>query len=71
MSSVPTRKIAGISVSAIGYGAMSISGTAYSPSAVQSDDERFLVLDAAYAAGCRNWDTADVYRDAEDLIGKW
>jgi aryl-alcohol dehydrogenase-like predicted oxidoreductase len=71
MSPVPSRKIAGVSVSAIGYGAMSISGSAYSPSDVRSDDERFLILDAAHAAGCRNWDTADVYRDAEDLIGKW
>ena len=29
------------------------------------------VLDAAYAAGCKNWDTADVYNDAEELMGKW
>jgi aryl-alcohol dehydrogenase-like predicted oxidoreductase len=29
------------------------------------------VLDAAYAAGCTFWDTANVYGDSEDLIGKW
>lgn len=29
------------------------------------------VLDAVVKLGCTNIDTADVYRDAEDLIGKW
>lgn len=29
------------------------------------------MLDAVYAAGCTFWDTADVYQDSEDLIGKW
>ena len=24
-----------------------------------------------YQLGCTNWDTADVYLDSEDLIGKW
>ena len=24
-----------------------------------------------YENGCRNWDTADIYGDNEDLIGKW
>ncbi|KAJ7281059.1 NADP-dependent oxidoreductase domain-containing protein [Mycena rebaudengoi] len=64
----PTRKIGGVSVSAIGFGAMGIAG-AYG--AVGDDEERFKVLDAAYNAGCTFWDTADVYRDSEDLIGKW
>ncbi|KAJ7863976.1 NADP-dependent oxidoreductase domain-containing protein [Mycena olivaceomarginata] len=44
---------------AIGYGA------------VESDEERLKVLDAAYAAGSTFWDTANVYGDSEDLIGKW
>ncbi|KAJ7607085.1 Aldo/keto reductase [Mycena polygramma] len=67
MSSV--RKIGGASVSAIGFGAMGIAGTY---GAVGDDEERFkVVLDAAYAAGCTMWDTADVYRDSEELIGKW
>ncbi|KAJ7314223.1 NADP-dependent oxidoreductase domain-containing protein [Mycena albidolilacea] len=43
---------------AIGYGA------------VESDEERLKVLDAAYAAGSTFWDTANVYGDSEDLIGK-
>ena len=38
---------------------------------VDSDEERFKVLDAAHTAGCTFWDTADVYVDSEDLIGKW
>ncbi|KAJ7089024.1 NADP-dependent oxidoreductase domain-containing protein [Mycena crocata] len=66
--SFPTRKIAGVSVSAIGFGAMGISGTY---GAVGDDEERFKVLDAAYAAGCTMWDTADVYGDSEELLGKW
>ncbi|KAH7886934.1 NADP-dependent oxidoreductase domain-containing protein [Phlebopus sp. FC_14] len=29
------------------------------------------VLDAAYESGCTFWDTANVYGDSEELIGKW
>jgi len=36
-----------------------------------SDEEGFKVLDAVYANGCTFWDTADVYLDNEELIGKW
>lgn len=28
-------------------------------------------LDAVYASGVNHWDTADVYKDSEDLLGKW
>ncbi|KAF7369318.1 Aldo/keto reductase [Mycena venus] len=83
--SFPTRKIAGVSVSAIGFGAMGIAG-AYG--AVGDDEERFKVsfvlayvsdpcahlakvLDAAYEAGCTMWDTANIYGDSEVLLGKW
>ncbi|KAF8880469.1 NADP-dependent oxidoreductase domain-containing protein [Gymnopilus junonius] len=38
---------------------------------VPSDEERFKVLDAAFDAGCRTWDSADVYGDSEELVGKW
>lgn len=37
----------------------------------ESDEERFKVLDRAYELGQTNWDSADVYQDSEDLIGKW
>lgn len=66
--SLPTRKIGTTDVSAIGYGAMGIS-TAYGKPL--SDDVRLEILDAAYESGCTNWDTADVYADSEDIIGKW
>ena len=32
---------------------------------------RIKVLDAVYESGCTFWDTADVYGDNEELIGKW
>ncbi|KAJ7498256.1 NADP-dependent oxidoreductase domain-containing protein [Mycena galericulata] len=64
----PTRSIGNSTFSAIGFGAM---GIAAFYGAVESDEERFKVLDAAYAAGCTFWDTADMYGDSEELIGKW
>ncbi|KZV67260.1 Aldo/keto reductase [Peniophora sp. CONT] len=66
--SFPTRKIGNTDVSAVGYGAM---GIAAFYGQVESDEERFKMLDAVYESGCTNWDTADVYGDSEDLIGKW
>ncbi|KAG1868536.1 Aldo keto reductase [Suillus subluteus] len=36
-----------------------------------SDEERFQVLDKAYELGCTFWDTANIYGDSEELIGKW
>ncbi|KAH7120696.1 hypothetical protein EDB81DRAFT_914466 [Dactylonectria macrodidyma] len=38
----------------------------YSP-----DEKRLKLLDRAWELGCPNWDTADIYGDSEDLIGKW
>lgn len=37
----------------------------------ESDEERFKILDRAYEMGERFWDSADIYQDSEDLIGKW
>ncbi|KAJ7456000.1 NADP-dependent oxidoreductase domain-containing protein [Mycena galericulata] len=68
MPSIPHRKIGGASVPAIGFGVMGLS-VAYG--AIESDEERLKVLDAAYAAGTIFWDTANVYGDSEDIIGKW
>ena len=39
--------------------------------ATASDEERFQVLDRAYELGQTFWDTADIYGDNEELIGKW
>ncbi|EIW78482.1 Aldo keto reductase [Coniophora puteana RWD-64-598 SS2] len=66
--SFPTRKIGTDDVSAIGFGAMGIS---IGYGSIESDEERFKVLDAAHESGCTFWDTANVYGDSEDLIGKW
>ncbi|KAG1741422.1 NADP-dependent oxidoreductase domain-containing protein [Suillus paluster] len=63
-----TRKIGTDDVSAIGFGAMGIS--AYYGQ-TEPDEERFKVLDKAYELGCTFWDTANVYGDSEELIGKW
>ncbi|KAA1473467.1 Aldo/keto reductase [Dentipellis sp. KUC8613] len=63
-----TRKIGGVTVPAIGFGAMGLSA-AYGD--VPSDEERLKFLDTVYERGCTHWDTADVYLDNEELIGKW
>ncbi|KAJ3553625.1 hypothetical protein NM688_g3509 [Phlebia brevispora] len=65
---LPTRKIGKDDVTAIGYGAMGIA--AYY-GAVDSDEERLKFLDDLYARGCTNWDTANIYGDSEELLGKW
>ncbi|KAJ7271586.1 hypothetical protein C8J57DRAFT_1507494 [Mycena rebaudengoi] len=64
----PTRKIGDQTFSSIGFGAIGIS--AYYGE-IKSDQERFKVFDAVFAAGCTFWDTADAYTDSEELIGKW
>ncbi|KAL0954802.1 hypothetical protein HGRIS_003749 [Hohenbuehelia grisea] len=69
--SLPPRKIGDTPVSAIGFGAMTIAITYIPGAAVASDEERFKVLDEAYASGCTFWDSADIYGDSEELIGKW
>ncbi|KAL0072845.1 Aldo-keto reductase str7 [Marasmius tenuissimus] len=67
-SSIPSRKIGNTDVPAIGFGVMGLS-VGYG--AVDGDEERLKVLDAAYESGSTFWDTADVYGDSEELIGKW
>ncbi|KAJ7629026.1 NADP-dependent oxidoreductase domain-containing protein, partial [Roridomyces roridus] len=62
------RKLGDASIPATGLGWMGIS-VAYG--SVGSDEDRLKVLDAAYAAGCTFWDTANAYGDSEELIGKW
>lgn len=63
-----TRSFGGKTFNAIGYGCMGLS-IAYG--SVGTDEGRLKVLDAVYASGCTFWDTADVYGDNEELIGKW
>jgi aryl-alcohol dehydrogenase-like predicted oxidoreductase len=58
----------GPKVSAIGYGTMGLS-TAYGN--IGSDEERFKVLDRAIELGSTYFDSADIYGDSEDLLGKY
>ncbi|KAK5993967.1 Aldo-keto reductase str7 [Cladobotryum mycophilum] len=55
-------------VPTLGFGAMGLSAS-YGPGG--TDEERFKVLDRAHELGATFWDTADVYMDNEELIGKW
>ncbi len=70
MAKVPTRQLGknGPQVSALGFGAMGLSAFYGSPA---PDEERFKVLDRAIELGCTFFDTADIYGDNEDLLGKY
>jgi aryl-alcohol dehydrogenase-like predicted oxidoreductase len=67
---LPTRKLGknGPEITALGFGLMGLSAFYGTP---QSDEDRFAVLDRAYEMGALNWDSADMYGDNEDLLGKW
>jgi len=67
---LPTRKLGrnGPHVTALGWGLMGLSAFYGQP---KPDAERFAILDAAYARGELFWDSADMYGDNEDLLGKW
>lgn len=66
---VLTRKFGnnGPQVTTIGYGCMGLS-TFYGT--VKPDEERLALLDHIYEAGERHWDTADIYGDSEELLGR-
>ncbi|EKM51940.1 uncharacterized protein PHACADRAFT_101731 [Phanerochaete carnosa HHB-10118-sp] len=65
---LPTRTIGDTQVTAVGFGAMGLSASYGKP---LPDEERLKLLDTVYEYGCTNWDTADVYGDNEELLGKW
>ena len=71
MAKVPTRQLGknGPQVSAIGFGAMGISIGYGTPRS--SDEERFKVYDRAIELGSTYFDSADIYGDSEDLLGKY
>ncbi|KAL2188060.1 Aldo/keto reductase [Thermothelomyces heterothallicus CBS 203.75] len=52
----------------IGLGLMGLSSAHGVP---RPDSERLAFLDKAYEMGETFWDTADMYNDSEDLLGKW
>lgn len=58
----------GPQVSAVGLGFMSLGG-AYAQN--NTLEERLTFLDRAHELGARFWDSADVYADTEEIIGKW
>lgn len=68
--SVPTRALGknGPQVTAIGFGFMGLSSF-YGD--VPSDEDRLKLIDHIYESGQRFWDTAEMYGDSEELIGKW
>ena len=70
MAKVPTRQLGrnGAQVSAIGFGAMGLSAFYGKPA---PDEERFKVFDRAIELGCTYFDSADIYGDNEDLLGKY
>ncbi|CAF1266036.1 unnamed protein product [Didymodactylos carnosus] len=70
MASIPTRQLGkgGPHVSAIGFGAMGLSAFYGNPT---SDEERFKVIDRAIELGSTYIDSADIYGDNEDLLGKY
>ena len=68
--SLPTRTLGrnGPQVTVLGVGLMSL-GHAYGHAG--SDEERLTYLDRAYELGDTFWDSADIYGDCEDVLGKW
>ncbi|RDW76110.1 aldo reductase-2 [Coleophoma crateriformis] len=67
---LPTRQLGkdGPYVCAMGFGMMGLSVFYGS---IPSDSERLAFLDQVFARGETFWDSADVYGDSEDLLGKW
>ncbi|EMC97208.1 hypothetical protein BAUCODRAFT_121708 [Baudoinia panamericana UAMH 10762] len=67
---LPTAKLGknGPQVTRLGYGTMGLSAFYGAP---KPDEERFKVLDKCYDEGELFWDSADMYMDSEDLLGKW
>ena len=67
---IPRRQLGknGPKVSSIGFGAMGLSAFYGTPA---SDEERFKVFDRAIELGSTYIDSADIYGDSEELIGKY
>ncbi|KAI4098390.1 MAG: hypothetical protein LQ339_006445 [Xanthoria mediterranea] len=67
---LPTRTLGcnGPQVPALGFGLMGLSSFYGVPT---PDSERFALLDRAHELGCTHWDSAALYGDSEELLGKW
>lgn len=68
--SQPTKKLGknGPEVTALGFGLMGLSAF-YGKTL--PDPERYAMLDHVFESGELFWDSADMYLDSEDLIGRW
>ncbi|KAL8897901.1 MAG: hypothetical protein Q9192_002362 [Flavoplaca navasiana] len=58
----------GPQIPALGFGLMGLSSFYGVPT---PDAERFALLDQAHELGCVHWDSAALYGDSEELLGKW
>ncbi|KAK4131512.1 Aldo/keto reductase [Trichocladium antarcticum] len=69
-TTVPTRQLGrnGPTIPILGLGLMGLSSFYGTP---PSDEERFKLLDRACELGCVHWDSAALYGDSEELLGKW
>ncbi|KAF2644123.1 putative aldo-keto reductase [Massarina eburnea CBS 473.64] len=69
-STLPTRRLGrdGPQIPALGLGLMGLSSFYGTP---PSDEERLQFLGRAYELGCTHWDSAALYGDSEELLGKW
>lgn len=67
---LPTRKLGknGPEITALGFGTMGLSAFYGKP---LPDEDRYALLDHVYKSGELFWDTADMYGDSEDLLGRW
>ncbi|KAL6413321.1 putative aldo-keto reductase protein [Ilyonectria robusta] len=59
----------GPNVSALGLGLMGLGYPVYG--APPTDEDRFALLDRAHEIGATFWDTANMYGDSEEIVGKW
>ncbi|KAH8668760.1 putative aldo-keto reductase [Xylariales sp. PMI_506] len=71
IGSTPVRTLGknGPRVPALGFGLMGLSNDQYG--SLPDDEERFAILDRAVELGATFWDTADLYGDGEEFLGKW
>jgi aryl-alcohol dehydrogenase-like predicted oxidoreductase len=71
---LPQRKLGKETVSALGFGAMSMSGTyKFTEDPIEAEKKHLEILTRAADAGQTFWDTSDMYGPFtnEELIGKW
>ncbi|GAB1321072.1 hypothetical protein MFIFM68171_11282 [Madurella fahalii] len=69
-TSIPIRQLGrnGPTIPIQGLGLMGLS-TFYG--ALPPDEERLRLLDRAHELGCVHWDSAALYGDSEELLGRW